>query len=157
MASSDPVEVRPATPADSGLLTEIAHAAKRHWGYPERYIEAWREELTITPEFVAAHPVFAACRGGTPVGCCGLLIDGVKASVEHMWVRPGEIGGGLGRRLFDRVAAEARERGASELEIVSDPHAAGFYERLGARRSGEYVTELKGRPRVLPIYIFDLG
>ena len=150
------VEIRRAVPGDSGMLTEIAHAAKRHWGYPERYLEAWREELTITAAFVAAHPVFAACREGEIVGCSALVVDGVKASVEHLWVRPREIGGGLGRRLFDRLVAEARERGAAELEIVSDPHAAGFYERLGARRTGERVGELEGRPRVLPVYTFDL-
>jgi hypothetical protein len=34
-----------AKPEDAETLTEIAHAAKRHWDYPERWIEAWRDIL----------------------------------------------------------------------------------------------------------------
>ena len=150
------VEIRRAVPGDSDVLTAIAHAAKRHWGYPERFIVAWRRELTITAGFITAHPVFAACRGGEVVGCYALAIDGGKASLEHMWVLPGEIGNGVGRRLFRHAVAEARRRGAAELEIVSDPHAAGFYARMGARRVGDFESELEGRPRVLPIYALPL-
>lgn len=43
------IALRPATPADAAVLTEIAHAAKRHWGYPERWVQLWRAALTITP------------------------------------------------------------------------------------------------------------
>jgi hypothetical protein len=34
-----------AKPEDAAALTQIAHAAKRHWDYPERWIEAWRDIL----------------------------------------------------------------------------------------------------------------
>ena len=30
-------------------LTQIALAAKRHWGYPERWIEIWSSQLTFSP------------------------------------------------------------------------------------------------------------
>ena len=36
---------------DAAKLTEIAFSAKRHWGYPEQWIENWRHVLTIQPEF----------------------------------------------------------------------------------------------------------
>jgi len=44
------LHIRRAVPAEAGLLTEIAHAAKRHWGYPENWIRRWKSDLTITPE-----------------------------------------------------------------------------------------------------------
>mgnify|MGYP003337409735 CR=1 FL=1 len=42
-----------AQPEDHQVLTEIAHAAKRHWGYPESWIEEWRYFLTVLPEDIA--------------------------------------------------------------------------------------------------------
>jgi hypothetical protein len=32
----DGVDIRRATPEDAQVLTRVAFAAKRHWGYPER-------------------------------------------------------------------------------------------------------------------------
>jgi GNAT superfamily N-acetyltransferase len=45
-------------------------------------------------------------------------------------------GSGLGRALFAHAAAEAARRGGRELLIVSNPPAAGFYRRMGAREDG---------------------
>ena len=70
-----------------------------------------------------------------------------------MW--PEKIGSGVGW-LFRHAAAEARIRRASELEIVSDPHAEGCYARMGACWTGDHESELEGRPRVVPIYTLSL-
>ena len=40
------LHVRRAMPDEAEALTEIAHAAKRHWGYPENWIERWKANLT---------------------------------------------------------------------------------------------------------------
>jgi hypothetical protein len=45
-------------PSEAAALTEIAFAAKRHWGYPEHWIAHWRSILTVTPEFVATHETY---------------------------------------------------------------------------------------------------
>ena len=37
------MEIRQAVPDDAPRLTEIAFAAKRHWGYDESLIELWSE------------------------------------------------------------------------------------------------------------------
>jgi hypothetical protein len=44
--------------SDAEVLTRVFLAAKRHWGYPERWIERWRESLTITPDFVRRSEVY---------------------------------------------------------------------------------------------------
>ncbi len=48
----------------AGSLSAIALAAKRHWRYPERWIEIWTPILTLTPEYVTANPTFAAIEVG---------------------------------------------------------------------------------------------
>jgi GNAT superfamily N-acetyltransferase len=142
--------IRPARPEEAPLLSAIAHAAKRHWGYPEAWIAAWREALTVTPAFVARHPVFVAEDGSAVRGFHALVPAGERWTLEHLWVRPEWIGEGLGRRLFEHAAATARSAGAAALEIEADPHAEPFYLHMGALRVGEARADVAGQPRVLP-------
>jgi GNAT superfamily N-acetyltransferase len=64
--------------------------------------------------------------------------------VEDLFVRPEHRGGGTGRALLEHVARVAVERGCGRLELAvldwNEP-ALGFYEALGARSMGEWVTQ----------------
>lgn len=149
--------IRRATAADALALTEIAHAAKRHWGYPERWIEIWKDALTITPDFISTHEVYLACVDGKIAGFSALVADEGRVWLEHLWVSPQHIGTGVGKALFLHAAGEAAAAGALALEIESDPNAEGFYKRMGSRRVGEVVSEMEGEKRVLPLLRFDLS
>ena len=150
------VEIRRANPDHAETLTDIAHAAKRHWGYPESWIEAWRNDLTLTPGFIAANPVYGAFEGDQPMGFYALQLGDGKATLEHLWVVPENLGDGIGRSLFEHAARTAIRIGARRLEILSDPNASGFYDSMGAVLRGEHRSTLDGKPRVLPFYVFDL-
>jgi len=151
------LQIRKADPNDAAALTKLAHAAKRHWGYPEKWIELWKDDLTITPEFVANNEVFVALSGDEIAGCCALaLTDNETAELEHMWIKPEHIGSGVGRSLFCHVKERAASLNVRVLEISSDPNAEGFYRRMGARRIGDVNSEIEGQPRVLPRMTIDL-
>lgn len=62
---------------------------------------------------------------------------GGQLALGALFVEPGAIGRGYGRRLWAHAVALAAGRGARGLKIQSDPHAAGFYRAMGARRIGE--------------------
>ena len=62
------MEIIRAMPDDAETLTQIAFAAKRHWNYPEPWIEQWRTELTITGQYIETHEVYAARVEGQLVG-----------------------------------------------------------------------------------------
>ena len=64
------IQIRRASPTEAETLTTLAHAAKRHWQYPEKWIEIWKPDLTITPEFIREHEVFVAKIDGATAGCC---------------------------------------------------------------------------------------
>ena len=144
------IEIRKARPRDADTLTAIAHAAKRHWGYPEHWIEQWKADLIITPEFISANEVFVAVVDGEVVGCCALVMTDSLAELEHMWIKPEYMGSGVGRALFNHARAQAATLNVRELELSADPNAEGFYQRMGAVRIGEVVSEIDGQPRVLP-------
>ena len=144
------IEIRRANPEEADTLTEIAHAAKRHWNYPESWIEEWQTDLTISGEFIRTHEVFAATINGAVIGCCALVMTDSIAEIEHMWIRPEQMGGGVGRALFEHARARAAELGANVLELSADPYAEGFYTRMGAKRIGEVPADMDGQSRVLP-------
>ena len=92
---------------------------------------------------------------GRPVGWAALIPRGEVGWLEDLWVEPAWIGRGLGRLLFERVAAEARERGARRLEWEAEPNAAGFYEHLGATYLRDSEETEWGR--VLEVLGLELG
>jgi GNAT superfamily N-acetyltransferase len=151
------VEVRRALPGDAEVLTRIAFAAKRYWGYPERWIKGWRDTLTVTPEFVRDHEVYAAVSGDEPFGFYALAGTGRELELEHLWVSPAWIGSGAGRLLFEHAMDMAASLGAKRVQIEADPNAEGFYLRMGARRNGENVYEIEGLRRVLPLLKMELS
>jgi len=151
------IQIRRAQPDEAAALTGIAHLAKRHWGYPENWIEHWRDELTITPDFIANNETYVAVAGGEIAGCCALVLRDSQAELEHMWIRPEQMGTGIGRALFHQIVERATQLKAAGLEISSDPNAEGFYKRMGAKRIGEVQSEIEGQPRVLPRMSVDLS
>ena len=133
----------------------MAQEAKRHWGYPELWLKRWEADLTITPEYIAANHVFAAEDDGRLVGFYALLTSGGKGELDHMWVAPDMMGTGVGKALFVHAMRSAKGLNLSEVEILSDPNAEGFYQKMGAYRTGDSVSEVDGQPRVLPRLTID--
>jgi len=140
-----------ATPEQAKVLTQIAFTAKRHWGYPERWIEIWSPILTISEEFIQEHPTYIVNVDGKSVGFYALSIQKDKASLEHLWVLPAYMGQGIGKVLFEHAIKQCKKVRVPFLEIESDPHAQGFYEHMGAIKTGEKIGKVDDQPRVLPI------
>jgi GNAT superfamily N-acetyltransferase len=153
LAPSD-VHVRRAVAGDADTLTRVAHAAKRHWGYPETLLALWKRDLTVTAQLIAEHPVYCAVRGSEVVGFYALSEDDGVFELEHMWVDPAHMRAGLGARLFRHATDLVRSLGGASLRIASDPNAEGFYRRMGARRVGTVPSTPAGRE--LPLLVIEI-
>jgi len=145
-----------AKPEDADALTEIAHAAKRHWGYPEKWIESWRDILTMRPEFIAANVAYSAIEEGRAVGFYLLTTENDGIHLDHLWIAPHAMGRGIGRALFAHALAQTRALGHRILKIEADPNAEGFYAHMGARRVGVALTQVENQRRELPLLLYDL-
>jgi GNAT superfamily N-acetyltransferase len=153
----DPLEIRRAAPEDAARLTVIARAAKAHWGYPAAWLTTWEPVLTITPDYVQSATVFVGVREAEPIGFYALEPRGERWSLEHMWVEPGKHGGGAGRSLFTHALGTVRALRPGVLVIESDPFAAGFYARMGARQTGTVAAPMDGDPdRQLPVFEIEV-
>lgn len=137
--------IRRAVSGDAAGLTAVAHAAKRHWGYPESWIALWERELTVSAELIERYPVHAAVERNVVAGFYALTFAGADCELEHFWVAPARMGAGVGRALFEHAVERCRAIGARRLWISADPNAEGFYRRLGARRVGEVPSTPAGR------------
>jgi GNAT superfamily N-acetyltransferase len=149
--------IRRGTAEDSDALTDLAHRAKAHWGYPASWMREWDAQLTIIPGYLEMHEVWVADRDGDVIGMCALEDRADRWSLEHVWVEPAAHGQGIGRSLVMTALNEARRRHTGVVELLSDPYARGFYEKLGARHAGDVPAPMPGaRGRTLPKYEFDL-
>lgn len=142
-----PLRFRRAEAQDAPLLTEIALAAKRHWGYPDEWMAEWRPDLTVSPGYILSQPVVVAETERGVVGFAGLSTLEGQRYLEHLWLKPEYIGRGFGRALFMAAAGLARSAGATVLRIKSDPNAEPFYLKMGAVRTGVEVYDLLGKFR----------
>jgi len=147
--------IRPAAADEADALSDLAHRAKAHWGYPANWMRKWDAQLTILPGYLEMHDVWVAEEDATIVGMCALEDQHTRWHLEHVWVEPSHHGRGIGRALVLHAVDEAHRRHGGVVELLSDPFACGFYEKLGARKAGDVAAPMPGaRDRTLPKYEF---
>ncbi|MEE2717011.1 MAG: GNAT family N-acetyltransferase [SAR324 cluster bacterium] len=147
--------LRRARASEAQALTELAHAAKRHWGYPEAWLQLWRGELTFTKGYLRHHEVFVGEASGQVAGVVALVGIAEGVMIDHFWVHPDWIGHGLGRVLFDHACTETHRLGGRILRVIADPHAEAFYQRMGLTRTGAVPSLIPGRE--LPVLEMNLS
>jgi len=138
MMPSTAIAIRRARADEAGLLSDLAFRSKAHWGYPLDWLERWRPELTVDPQALAAAPTFVAVAEASLLGFY-LLTPTRRADtceLDFLFVEPTAIGRGVGQALFAHACTTARGLGYRSMVWGSDPHADGFYLRMGARTIG---------------------
>ena len=97
-------------------------------------IELPQEQITNGQVFVAEH-------GDRLVGFAAVL-DRPDSDVEvdGLFVDPTCWRQGIGRALIERCVGYAQHSNSRGLRVIGNPHARGFYERVGFRAEGTYKT-----------------
>jgi len=149
-------EILRALPEHTDQLTQITIAAKRHWNYPEKWMQLWIPVLTISTEYISENETWIVLAGDQPVAYYSLKQNDGSLWLDNLWVLPENMGQGIGGALFAHALERGRVRGFSNLKIEADPNAVSFYETMGARRVGEHHDEVDGQPRILPVMEINL-
>ena len=150
------ITIRRVLPEEAEVLTRIAISAKAHWGYPERWMEIWRPQLTFSPEYFEKNESWVSVDGAKLIAFYTLQEKNGNAWLENLWVLPEYIGKGVGKQLFLHAIELARQRGYQNLQLEADPNAAGFYEKMGMYQIGERRSEVDDQPRILPLMEIEL-
>lgn len=143
--------IRRVNSEEAKVLTQIALSAKRHWGYPERWMEIWTPQLTFTTEYFEENKSWVAVDSEKTIAFYTLQDKNGIAWLENLWVLPEYIGKGVGKELFLHALNLARQRGYKTLQLEAEPNAMGFYEKMGMEKIGERRSEIEGQPRILPV------
>ena len=137
-------------------LTEIAISAKRHWNYPDRWIELWTPSLTISTDYILQNETWMAVVNVTPIGFYSLHRDDEILWLDNLWVLPDFMRQGIGKKLFRHAVERSRVLDVPILKIEADPNAQSFYEKMGAYKVGESRNQVDDQPRILPIMEINL-
>lgn len=86
--------------------------------------------------------------GGRVVGFATTAGAGAVVELEDLFVDPARMREGIGRSLVLDAVACARRLGAERLEVTANPHAVGFYTRMGFVAAGEAQTRFGPAPRM---------
>ena len=134
------IAVRPARGGEAASLTALCVRSKAHWGYDAAFMRLSAEAITVSESDITVGRVLVATDDANrTIGLVRVEPDGETADLGLMFVDPPAIGRGAGRRLT----------------ILADPHAAPFYERMGARFVRNAPSDaIPGR--TLPFYEYDL-
>jgi predicted N-acetyltransferase YhbS len=140
-------------------LSELCVRSKASWGYDEAFMALARVVLQVNSEQIAAGDVWVATGADGEVAGMVALGPGERPDaldLDKLFVEPQRIRSGVGSALIAHAIDEARRRGAKRLTILSDPYAAGFYERNGARLIGQAPSDaIPGRS--VPLYEIKLA
>ena len=117
------------------------------------------DEPLIDPAAIDAGRVFVATdladRSLGVADCCALPEPGAF-DLLHLFVDPQGLRQGVGRALFEAACIWCLAQGGTKLMILSDPNAADFYRRMGARLIGEAPSDAMP-DRNLPLLEFRLA
>ena len=150
------IKIEQALPKDVNKLTQIAFAAKSFWGYLEEYLKLWKDDLTITADYVQENTVLKAISEIEEILGFGAIEFSTAFhayEIGHMWVHPKYMGYGTGRLLLNALINHAQKADITQLYAVSDPNAQGFYKRMGFVLMGQQASQPKGR--YLPVLVLD--
>jgi len=165
------IEIRPATAADAAAIADLH---QRSWRstyrglLPDSYLER-RAETELAARWIRTftkdEPRRVILVATAPDGIVGFIAAWPSTSwmalIDNLHVAPGQRGGGIGRRLMGRAAAELRRVGfrAAVLEVIEGNHdARGFYRRLGGIEGEMLIEPIGGHPTpVIPVAWHDLA
>jgi len=103
-------------------LTEIAFSAKRFWNYPEEYYDIWKNELTITEDYLKNNVVktigtkgiimgfYSFCYIDKEIHVGDIIVDS-GFWLDHMFLEKKYIGKGLGKIMFNDLVVEVKNKG----------------------------------------------
>jgi GNAT superfamily N-acetyltransferase len=151
--------IRQAKSSEANALTGLAIRSKAYWGYSASFMEACREELTVTERSLNSpdRHYYVAEAGTKVLGYYALeKLNGPEFELEALFVEPDSIGQGVGKALIEHAKTLVRKLGGNKLTIQVDPNAENFYRAAGAKAVG--TRESASIPgRNLPLFTIDVA
>jgi len=127
-------------------LTEITKKSKAYWGYSEKQIEKWSNNLTITADYIETNSVFNLIDETQIIGYYSYIkLENNQVELDNLFVLPEYIGKGFGTLLMKDFLERMRNEKCKRIILDSEPNAEQFYQKIGFTKIGEFETSIKNR------------
>ena len=142
--------IRDARPEEAPALAALQRRSADVW-------EEYRAQLAANPDAIEPpHRAIADGRVRVAADASGRLLgfsvvgpirDG-RCELDDLFVEPEWMRRGVGRLLVADLTARAAAAGASHVDVIANPNALAFYERLGFETTGQASTRFGEAPRM---------
>ncbi|MCF4097814.1 GNAT family N-acetyltransferase [Maritalea mediterranea] len=121
MRQSYEMIIRAAQPHEAQELSELCLRSKAYWPYDAAFIEACRDELTLSAADIQHGNIQVAEIAGRHAGLVQLENSCPVAELELLFVDPDFIGKRVGHALLQWAIDQVRNKGGQKLITVADP------------------------------------
>ncbi len=134
MNHEEKIQVRRAKLHETQMLTDIALRAKRSNGYDDSFMDACKDELTVTTSHMKEGEYWVAELDYV----CGFicLVEGLEprvGEVHALFIDPDWQRCGVGKSLWLKIIQQAESKGMVKIQLDADPAAVPFYESIGCK------------------------
>lgn len=126
------------------ILNRISFHSKQHWGYPEEWMELWKEDLLLTERDFEVQQIYKLVLEKMIIGFCAIQELPEVYDVTNLWIEPTQIGKGFGKLLLS-FCIEKVVRNDKPIIVEADPNAEAFYASQGFVTYGQKESLPKGR------------
>lgn len=138
------VDIRRASLDDIPLLNKISWVSKQSWGYPDEWMEKWRDDLTVSADTLDTQVVNVLCIENEVKGFCAIEKGYAAHEVNHLWLHPDSMGHGWGKLLlFESLKREIEDE--NPILVLADPNAELFYRKMGFATFSQKESQPRGR------------
>ncbi|OUQ85356.1 N-acetyltransferase [Brevibacillus brevis] len=127
---------------EASELSELAYRSKAYWGYSDEFMEACRDDLTLSSAYIETQEVYVLEDEGSIKGFMSLEKDAEQEQwlLGYLFMEPEAVGKGYGKVLWQHMVEVAQKLDIPVITIHSDPYAEPFYLSRGAKRVGEIAS-----------------
>jgi len=148
--ANETMKIEKANRTDANKITDLTIRSKDFWNYGAEQIAQWKDDLTITSEYIDKNEVFKLSIEKEIIGFYAFNSEN-KSTVKlnFLFLEPNFIGKGYGKILLNDFLKRMNETDYEKVTLDADPNAEQFYARVGFKVVGKLKSSIKDR--YLPI------
>jgi GNAT superfamily N-acetyltransferase len=134
--------IRDAMPDEVEALKSLRRRSSSIWEADRGPLAADPGAAELPPDAIREQRVRVAVGANERLVGFSLVLPTRKrvCELDGLFVDPDFLHRGVGRSLMSDVVERARGEHAKRLDVIADPRATGFYERMGFRSAGQVTT-----------------
>jgi len=122
-------------------INALIAASKTLWAWPEGYLESALPLHRLGQAYLQTNPCYEVLDAqGNLVAFFAIEAGDARVVLDNLWISPQMIGRGIGRQACHYSFDLVTRLGWTQLWVLPDPPAEGFYLKLGFANTGERVS-----------------